>query len=191
MSADVGDSLLLQAEAALPVPSHSAQNLQLQRSVAPSAPASPQHHMSKHGQTTLQSHHNHPGIPVDGVQQQPNKSAPPQHTPDGPWEPGSREGQLAYSFEAPAAMKAGSGECDQCRLLKDHVKVLTQALASARNEVLEKDGLSRSQAENQRMMLEALEARIKTKDKGITELEAQASHEVDRRKGVASIGQTF
>jgi hypothetical protein len=73
-------------------------------------------------------------------------------------------------------MKLVGGECEECRVLKEQVKVLTQGLALARKESHHKDEVSRNHAENQRLMLEALQGQIQTRDKAIAELEGQASY---------------
>lgn len=64
---------------------------------------------------------------------------------------------------------------EECRVLREQVKALTQGLALARNEAHKKDELSRNQAEEQRMLFEAVRAQVHTRDATIADLERQAS----------------
>jgi len=111
-----------------------------------------------------------------------------QHTAGTPTTSYSLSPQRGTEISAPASGLPSSHQTEhgleeECRVLREQVKALTQGLAMTRNEAHRKDELSRSQAENQRMLLEAVRTQVHARNVTIADLERQASRPFQRGVG--------
>jgi len=111
-----------------------------------------------------------------------------QHTAGTPTTSYSLSPQRGTEISAPASGLPSSHQTEhgleeECRVLREQVKALTQGLAMTRNEAHRKDELSRSQAENQHMLLEAVRTQVHARNVTIADLERQASRPFQRGVG--------